>query len=239
MIVDLSYCKVLDDMFKEKKLVGLTGKNFESLGAASTLNNLFLLRELIKEYKPIHTLEVGMAFGASTLAILSTLKEEIEFDVVSKIHVAIDPYQRTVWDSTGIMSIQKSGMANHLDLIEDFSYNALPILLNNGVRFDFAYIDGSHLFEDAFNDFFYLNKMLNPLGLLLFDDSTDPNVKKVIRFIQRNFSAIYQPITTYHHYSKFEYFKAKAANFLGKNQLTVFRKIGNSDREWNSRYKNF
>ena len=53
MNVDLSYCKVLDEMFKEKKLVGLKGKNFDGLEAASTLNNLFLLRELIKEYKPI------------------------------------------------------------------------------------------------------------------------------------------------------------------------------------------
>jgi len=239
MNVDLSYCKVLDEMFKEKKLVGLKGKNFDGLEAASTLNNLFLLRELIKEYKPIHTLEIGMAFGASTLAIISTLKEQLEYDVNSKIHVAIDPFQRTIWDSTGIMSVQKAGLSNHFDLIEDFSYNTLPDLLHKGRKFDLVYIDGSHLFEDVFIDFFYLSKMLNPLGLLLFDDSTDNNVNKVIRFILRNFKETYQPIDTFHYYSNFDYLKRRMVNFMRKNQLTVFRKIGKSDREWNSKYKSF
>jgi len=47
------------------------------------------------------------------------------------------------------------------ELVEDFDYYALPRLLANGCRADFAYIDGWHTFDHAMLDFWFIDKMMN------------------------------------------------------------------------------
>ncbi len=53
----------------------------------------------------------------------------------------------------------------------------LPQLEEKGNKYDFIYIDASHRSDDTLNDAYYSHKMLNPGGLLIFDDFgwKDPN----------------------------------------------------------------
>ena len=50
------------------------------------------------------------------------------------------------------------------------SFNALATMLANGRRFDFIYIDGSHLRDDVLVDAVLSWKLLNLNGLMIFDD---------------------------------------------------------------------
>lgn len=58
--------------------------------------------------------------------------------------------------------------------------------MQSGREIDTVYVDGSHLFEDVFIDFYYSCRLLKEEGYILFDDSTDEHVKKVLGFIRSN-----------------------------------------------------
>lgn len=51
-----------------------------------------------------------------------------------------------------------------------YSQYILPELEKKGKKYDFIYVDASHRADDTFMDAYYSHKMLNPGGLLIFDD---------------------------------------------------------------------
>jgi Methyltransferase domain len=59
--------------------------------------------------------------------------------------------------------------------------DASPGLLEEGIKPDFAFVDGMHTFDYAFTDFFFLDKMLKPGGVIIFDDLGYPSIRKLCR----------------------------------------------------------
>jgi predicted O-methyltransferase YrrM len=173
--------------------VGRTGKAFNDLGALSTINNLITLRALMFELKPERTLEIGMAFGGSTLTFGQSHKDLGRGP--SKQHTAIDPAQSKYWDDTGRLLLESVGLEGYVEVIEAYSSQAMPRLIEDGRRFELAYIDGSHQFEDVLIDFVFTHEMLEVGGVVLFDDSTDSHVAKVLRFLEKNYDEIYAPVS--------------------------------------------
>jgi hypothetical protein len=72
---------------------------------------------------------------------------------------------------------------NFFELVERPSEFALPLLLEQGMRVDFAFIDGWHTFDHTLLDFFYLQRMLNVGGIILIDDVGMQSINKVVRYI--------------------------------------------------------
>jgi hypothetical protein len=62
----------------------------------------------------------------------------------------------------------------------------LPRLEAEGLRLDLAFIDGWHSFDFTLVDFFYIDRMLRPGGILAIDDSQWPSVRKVCRYLVTN-----------------------------------------------------
>ena len=62
----------------------------------------------------------------------------------------------------------------------------LTELLAEGVRLDFVFHDGWHVFDQTLCDFLFIDKMLEVGGLLAFDDTTWPSMRKVLRYIVTN-----------------------------------------------------
>ena len=56
------------------------------------------------------------------------------------------------------------------NIYREYSQHALPKLEKEGKKYDFIYVDASHRADDTFVDAYYAHKMLNPKGLLIFDD---------------------------------------------------------------------
>lgn len=170
----------------------------------------------MRERKPARTLEIGIAFGASTVAFCSGHRA-LGY-AANKQHVAIDPYQPyQLYDEAGVYAVERAGLAGFLDYRPEFSEFVLPRLLEAGERFDFIYIDGSHLFENVFIDAFYSARLLNDGGLMALDDSTDPHIAKVNDFIRSNLSGALREVSLGA--------KSTVAGLLGKRQLTVFERL--------------
>ena len=218
--------------------MGRTGKIFNDLGALSTINNLITLRALMFELKPERTLEIGMAFGGSTVTFSQSHKDLGRGP--SKQHTAIDPAQGKYWDDTGRLLLEMVGLEGYVEVIEAYSSQAMPRLVEDGRRFELAYIDGSHQFEDVLTDFVFTHEMLEVGGVILFDDATDSHVTKVLRFLEANYDEIYTPVSL----ARFRKglranLKYRAASYLRKSQMRAYRKLKEGRQNWGKPLKAF
>lgn len=159
----------------------------------------------LKEKEIKTTLEIGFCYGCSTAYIISATQHT---------HYAIDPHQEEVWNNVGLTNIKKLGMDKYLILEEDFSHNALPKLLKEGVKVDFCFIDGDHKFEAIILDFYYCNLLLNEGGYILFDDTYLRSTQVVGEWIKKN-RADYKHVQT----------PSNVENFI------MFQKIGKDERD--------
>jgi len=139
------------------------------------------IREVLDAIDAYRTLEVGLAYGMSTLHICEAIRDKPDAR-----HIAIDPLQTTEFDGIGLLNLERAGLRHLLDFYEEPSHECLPKLLGAGVELDFALIDGAHLFDCAFVDFFYIDKMLRPEGIICMDDMWLLAIQKVVKFFLRN-----------------------------------------------------
>ena len=150
-------------------------------------------------------------------------------------HIALDPFQLSVWDSCGLEAVERAGLSGFLDFRATYSAMELPKLLTEGQRLDLIYVDGSHLFEDVFVDAYFSSRLLNQGGVIAFDDSSDAHVAKVLGFLRRNVCGL-QEIDVNRRHNPLLYM---AARKLGRLQMTAFKRIGRMDRDWNAPFRRF
>ena len=163
-----------------------------------------------------------MAFGGSSLTIASFMKSMGHNRIV---HTAIDLAQTSYWDNVADDALARAGLRDLVQVVEKPSSIALAAMLEAGERFDFCYVDGSHQFEDVFVDFYFVARMLDVNSIVLFDDSTDKHVAKVIKFIRRNYREVFDEINLSEYVTdRSRKLRRYAASLCGKVQLTGFRK---------------
>jgi predicted O-methyltransferase YrrM len=131
------------------------------------------IARVVGERRPALSIEVGMAFGTSTLAMLSG-----GGDVAS-----VDPNQFTEYDGLGFHAVQRAGFGDRHRMVVEPSYLALPEM-SRTQRCQFAYIDGFHAFDYVLLDFFYIDKMLDVGGVVAFNDCYLNSVHRVVRFLE-------------------------------------------------------
>lgn len=134
----------------------------------------------VLQHKPRVAVEIGMSYGASTLGILTALRESGSGGKL----ISIDPYQNRHEKGIGLLNVRRSGLESQHEFIEKPSYVALPELLAKPLRVDFAYIDGWHTFDYALLDFFYLDKMMGPGGVIAFNDCGWRAIHHVVKFVK-------------------------------------------------------
>jgi len=141
-----------------------------------------VLYDLVRLYQPLKTVETGFGNGLSTLFVLLGLLANGRGK-----HICIDPFQQSQWKGIGSAVIQNSGLSTLNEHMDSPSYIALPELLARKVQIEFAFIDGSQLFDDVFIDWYYIDKMLNMNGVIVFHDySSSPAVRTAVDFVKKN-----------------------------------------------------
>ena len=116
-------------------------------------------------------LEVGFAFGVSSLAILTALDDLGRGSLTS-----LDPLQDTDWQDCGVHAVERSGLAGRHTLIRQPDYLAMPALLADARAFDLIYIDGWHTFDYTLLDLFFAGKLLKIGGVIGLNDGGFPAV---------------------------------------------------------------
>jgi predicted O-methyltransferase YrrM len=176
-----------------------------------------VLYTLIKETKATQVLEIGMAYGLSSLFILQSLKyfhHKYNIEDISYRLTSIDPFQTTQWQGLGIQNLKNAKLfANH-KLIEEKSYIALPKLINKKKIYDIVFIDGWHTFDYTLYDLFGAYLLVKINGYIVIDDALHPGVNKVVKYIETNYKFL------------------KKVD-MGVKTVAIYLKTGEDKREWN------
>jgi predicted O-methyltransferase YrrM len=163
------------------------------LHSATSEDEGAFLQSIIREHKPKCSLEIGCAYGISSLYICEALREAVS----SPKHIIIDPAQFSPyhkwlgepgsgWEGIGLLNLKRAGYEDIIEFHNKASYECLPVLLKNAVKIDFAFVDGQHTFDYVMVDFFFIDKLLNVRGIVAFDDFSYPSIRKVCRYALTN-----------------------------------------------------
>jgi predicted O-methyltransferase YrrM len=166
------------------------------------------LAAVIQEHGCKKTLEIGFAYGFSTLYFLGALAND-----ESAHHTAVDPFELSVWKGIGLEKVKEAGMTERFTWIDESSFSSFARLNAQGERFDFIYIDGDHKFDSIMMDIYGSDRLLGENGLLAIDDLWMPSTRAAISFLESNLEH-YQPLPS------------------GHKNLALYKKIGVDKRAW-------
>jgi len=168
----------IQKIFETGSVIGRTGKVHKLHSAINREEGELIASILQDDPSIVKTLEVGCAYGLSSLYICSALRGRN-----GASHTIIDPFQNTQWDGVGIRNLEEAGLG-FFQLIEIKSEFALPQLLEKlESQFDFVFIDGWHTFDHTLLDCFYATRLLRVGGYLAIDDVSYPSVRRVVDFL--------------------------------------------------------
>ena len=95
---------VLEQMLTEGTAIGEDGNTVQIFTASISREDGEALAKVIKATGARRTLEIGFAYGVSTLFILDALKES-----GGGHHTAIDPFEADGYGNVGLRSVQRAG----------------------------------------------------------------------------------------------------------------------------------
>jgi predicted O-methyltransferase YrrM len=148
-----------------------------------SLDEALVLYRLVRERRPLVSLEIGYAMGHSGLAILKALE-----DNGAGTHHAIDPEQSRAWSQIGAAVADRARLRHRLVLHEAFPEEIVPSM----PRAQFAFIDGAHVFDLILLDFVLTDKRLDVGGIVVLHDTWMPAVQAVLRYVLAN--RAYRPV---------------------------------------------
>ncbi len=145
-----------------------------------------LLYQVVRENQATRGIEIGMAYGISSLCLADALQQVAIRRGSSARLVSIDSHQTASFKRAGIHLLQRAGYDSVLTVVEAPSQLALPEFVMRGERFDIGFIDGWHTFDHTLVDFFFVDQLLENGGVVVFDDVGYPAVQACVRFILAN-----------------------------------------------------
>jgi len=185
--------KFIERLYGEGIVRGEDGTQHSISPASITPDRGAFIRDICISEGATRTLEIGMAWGMSTLFILEAL---LQNGASPGAHLVVDPYESIEYHGAGRRNIKDAGLEEFVEIKEEASELLLPKLIQNGRRFDFAFIDGSHLFDNVFVDLVFVHRLLKPGGMVVFDDSFADSVHLTCQFAEMNYG--YSPVANHH-----------------------------------------
>ena len=186
------YPNALLQSILESKMVADARGNTIQLDSNIAADEGRFLYDLVLQNNISDTLEVGMAYGVSSLYIAQAHKDSSSKSMAEAVnhprHIAIDPYQSTQWQGIGNLNLMRAGLGGICVHVEEVSHYALPRISQAGGegKYGLVFIDGMHLYDFTLLDFFYADLLVHPGGFVVFDDALMPSVQRVIAYALSN-----------------------------------------------------
>ncbi|MCX5905219.1 MAG: class I SAM-dependent methyltransferase [Proteobacteria bacterium] len=204
------FATALNSMYDVKPQMGTDGKihKLDGITKISPDQGLWMY-ELCRKIKPQRTLEIGFAYGFSTMFFLAAIQAN-----GMGMHVAMDPFEKTEeYYGIGLQKVKELGMQRFFRFMEEKDITGIPALIREGLQFDVIFIDGNHRFDDVYLDFTLCDYVCAKNGFIILDDSWLPSISRVISFIEKN-------------RSDYRRYPSPIEN------IRVFQKVGDDHRNW-------
>jgi predicted O-methyltransferase YrrM len=169
---------IIEEIYAGQRVRGRSGMDHRLHSAIDPEEGLFLERIINADPAITRTLEVGCAYGLSSLHICTGLQGRL-----GARHTILDPFQNSQWDGTGIRNLEEAGV-DYFEWIEELSEIALPRLLEEREGgYDLVFVDGWHTLDHTLLDCFYATRLLRTGGYLVVDDIILPPVRRAMRYV--------------------------------------------------------
>jgi predicted O-methyltransferase YrrM len=169
--------RVIEEIYETGMVRDASGNEYALSSTIDPAEGDFLSRLIRSDGSITKTLEVGCAFGLSSLYICEALR-----DRPGASHTVIDPKQMDVWHGVGIANLERAGI-EFFSFIREPSELALPDLLRDQPgRFDLIFIDGWHTFDQTMLDLFYANRLTRVGGYVVIDDCNWQSVAAAVSY---------------------------------------------------------
>ena len=186
----------------------LDGKTHALFPVAISETEYDALSNWVVKEKAAKTIEIGLAYGISALAICEGL---IMNGSDTKSHVALDPFQLG-YSNCGLQLLTDAGMIDLVEFLSEKSEIVLPRFLSENRQFDFAFVDGSHKFDNVFVDLFYLGQLVRPKGIIFLDDYQIKGVATAASFFVKNLDWTLEEISESDPYHQWAVLRTTAAS---------------------------
>jgi len=171
---------IIEEIYRKGIVRDELGNEYELHSSIDRSEGEFIHQLISSDPEIRKTLEVGCAYGLSSLYICSALS-----DRDSAKHIIIDPFQHASWHGIGISNLRRAGIS-FFELIEQPSEFILPeIARNEPATFDMIFIDGWHTFDHTLLDLFYANRLLKVGGYIVIDDCNWPSIAKAVSYVSK------------------------------------------------------
>jgi predicted O-methyltransferase YrrM len=202
--------EILADMYSLGCLEGTESELPVALKAGTriTIGQGAGLHKLVRDNGVRKSLEIGFAYGFSTIWIIDGLSGRADSS-----HVAVDPFEKSQWGGVGLRQVERLGLPTEMfTWHEKHAVQALAQMVGEGAEFDLIFIDGNHRFDDILVDFYLADQLVRVGGLIAFDDMWMQAVQSVVSFVRsnRHYELVPQPV---------------------KN-MAVLRKLAHDTRQW-------
>ncbi len=170
---------ILDQIYASSTVTAADGRVLPLHSAVNPLEGRYLQGLIEADQSVRKTLEIGCAYGLSSLHILQALQ-----DRGGAHHTIVDPFQKTDWHGVGITNIERAGFDGYT-LVEERSEVLLPQLAESEAgTFDFIFIDGWHTFDHTLMELFFANRMIREGGYIVVDDCSFSAVAKAVSYLE-------------------------------------------------------
>jgi predicted O-methyltransferase YrrM len=140
------------------------------------------IQKHIRELNATTTLEVGLAFGLSAVAICDEIRSQAH-----ATHHVIDPHQNSpAWAGAGLQNLRRMQLIHLVKFYEEPAECCLPKLNDMGLQIDLAYIDAGKRLDDTLLYSHYILKMLRVGGRAIYDDAAMPGVRQALRYLSQD-----------------------------------------------------
>ena len=168
---------------------------------------------LCRSAKPAATLEIGLAYGYSTIFFLAAGAK-----IGGLRHTAIDPFQLSYWHGIGLAH-GRALAPEQFRFIEERSDRAAIDLARSDAKFDVIFIDGNHRFDDVLTDFYLYAPLCSIGGHIILDDIWMNSIRTVSEYLRanrRDFAEVHP----------------------GQDNIQIFQKLAEDTRDWRH-FRNF
>jgi predicted O-methyltransferase YrrM len=170
----------LIEIFDRNKIQINDSGDVTDLHSHTSMQQGLFIQEMFNLINPLNTIEVGFAYGISAMFILEMHKK---LNIPNSKHLVIEPDD--YWGEAAIYNIRKEKLEKYLTVFNEISDRVLPKLYLENRKFQFAYIDTTKRFDTVFQDFYFIDRMLEINGIIIFDDCGGgwPGVQRVVRYV--------------------------------------------------------
>jgi predicted O-methyltransferase YrrM len=216
--LDNNFRSALLSMYRGESQLGTDGQRHSiDIDTKISPSQGIYLYELCLSVKPKSSLEIGMAYGYSTIYFLAAIAKN-----QTGHHTSIDPFQNTAWNGIGLTHANAlaptTGKDPAFQFIEDRSDRVATDLARSNSVFDLVFIDGNHRFDDVLVDLYLYAQLCTVGGYIIFDDMWMDSIRTVVSFVKANRTDFVEVSTT-------------------EQNICVFQKISEDSRKWDNFHK--